>query len=210
MDSIQHLKKYLITQGYTQEEADKVSTHQAPGSDKIMFSIGMGAKRFIKKVLILELWDVIEKSPWLGFVLIGNGIEFLGKCIDSEYPMTWNQGGRSRTNFNDAVKQLNGLNKYAFLLEKEDFDFYSMFRCGLTHGLAPKGNISLSSGSESGNLSERHGVVNFHVGDLYKDLKTACEDVINRTFADPNKMNEAKIFINGEFIVPTEVTMRFS
>lgn len=210
MDNIKHLKEYLITQGYTQEEADKVSTHQTPGSDKVMFSVGMSTKRFINKVLILELQDVVEKSPWLGFVLIGNGIEFLGKCIDSEYPMTWDKSGRSRTNFNDAVKQLNGLNKYAFLLKKEGFDFYTMFRCGLTHGLAPKGNISLSSGSESANLFERNGVLNFHVGELFKDLKMACEDVISRTYTDPNKMNEAKIFINGEFIVSTEGTMRFN
>jgi len=207
-ENIQHLKNYLLLDGYTQEEVDKVSTAPTTRPEVIYFSVGISAKRFINKVMILELKEVVNKSPWLAFSLIGNGIEVLGKCIDPLHPTSWDQSGRSRTNFEDAIKNLNGLNKYIHLLNRKGFDLYAQFRCGLTHGLAPKGGISLSSGNQSDNLSEQFGSVNFHIESLYEDFKTACLDVIGRTYAEPNKMNAAKIFVNGTFTVPTEGAMR--
>lgn len=207
----QQIKKYIISNGHTQVEADTVKIFQPIGADVIYFSFGIGAKKFISNVLIEELKAVVRTSPWLAFVLIGSGIEFLGKCIDTKYPTDWDKQGRSEHNFKAAIRELNGLNKYTFLLDRSGFNLYSKFRCGLTHGLAPKSGISLSSkAGESPNLFETNGTVNFHINSLYEDFKTACEDVISRTYPEPNKMNEARMFINGTYSVPTHTSFTSS
>ncbi len=40
-------------------------------------------KQFIETVLIKEIGELTNTNPYLSFVLIGIGIEFLGKCLDS-------------------------------------------------------------------------------------------------------------------------------
>ncbi len=208
---ISNIKKQILSDGYTQEEAETVKVYQVPGENFMRFSFGKSSKIFIRQVLIVQLEQVVKTSPWLSFVLIGSGIEFLGKCIDSEYPESWDERGRSGDNFKDAIRQLNGLKKYAFLLDRQRFNLYDMFRCGLTHGLAPKNGISLSSGlSESPNLHETNGVVNLHINSLFEDFKMACEEVISRTYAEPNKMNGNRMYINGTYSVPIATTFTSS
>jgi|GEM_PF-838608 hypothetical protein len=170
---------------------------------KFMVSIPMFAKDFIKKVLIDELAEVVKISPWNSFIAISSGIEFLGKCIDTKSPDNWDAKGKSSDNFKDAITYLNGLNNYKYLLSRPGFNLYNEFRCGLIHGFAPKGTISLSHGkNEDKDLSERNGMVNFNAEELYANFKIACEDVINRSFSNPNKMNDAKIWINATVLIP--------
>jgi hypothetical protein len=169
---------------------------------KYRVSIPIPTTKFIEDVLIKELLSVTKTSAWLSFLLIGSGIEFLGKCIDAAHPTDWDIKGRSSINFNDAICSLNGLNKYIYLINRADgFNMYTEFRCGLTHGLAPKAKVSLSHGKEDKNLNEKNGIVNFNIDELYIDFKLACEDVISRTFPNPNKMNGVKAFINCEILI---------
>jgi hypothetical protein len=45
-------------------------------------------------------------------MVIGVGIEFLGKAIDSTLP-SWNTTGRSKKDFKAAINQIPSLNRYA-------------------------------------------------------------------------------------------------
>jgi hypothetical protein len=196
------IRQTLATQGFSQEQIDNAkiafsSTTESHATQVIQSSVPMYPKHFIQQVLINEMAAVVKASPWLGFICISSGIEFLGKCIDANYPTDWNQSGRSRHNFKDAIEKLNAFIKYRQLLSRPNFDLYSEFRCGLVHACAPKGNVSLSHGTEEKpTIIGQTGEINFNADELFEDFKAACEEVINMTFTQPNKMNEAKIFIN--------------
>ena len=89
--------------------------------------------------------------------MIGIGIEFLGKCIDSSLN-DWNLSGRSGPDFKNAVKTIPGLQKYEPYLTTHDL--YDSFRRGLAHAVAPKYKITLSSKNEIGHLIEESGRLN--------------------------------------------------
>lgn len=202
------IKGVLADKGFSQEQIDntKIVYSSTTESHTVQASVPMYPKQFIQTVLITELESVVKTSPWLGFICISSGIEFLGKCIDTDYPSDWNQPGRSRPNFKDAIEKLNALTKYRPLLTRPNFDLYSEFRCGLVHACAPKDNISLSHGTEEKpTILGQTGEINFNADELYEDFKSACEEVINMNFAQPNKMNEAKIYINCT-LTPTPKT----
>jgi hypothetical protein len=46
----------------------------------------MLSKEFIKNVLVGELRDVVANHPYLAFPLIGVGIEYLGRALDTASP----------------------------------------------------------------------------------------------------------------------------
>ena len=196
------IRQTLKTNGFSKEQTDNAiiafsSTTESHIKETVQASVPMYPKHFIQQVLINELSAVVKTSPWLGFICISSGVEFLGKCIDKAYPTNWNQTGQSRQNFEDAIEKLNAFSKYRQLLTRHNFDFYNEFRCGLVHTCAPKDNVSLSHGiEEKPTIFGQTGEINFNADEFYEDFKSACEEVINMTFAPPNKMNEAKIFIN--------------
>ena len=195
-----HVKDTLLGQGFTKEQVDNatISFSSTTESNIVTVSVPMYPKQFIRQVLINELDAVVKTSPWLGFICMSSGIEFLGKCIDTDNQTDWNAERVSSKNFNDAIKKLDALSKYRPLLSRPNFNLYSEFRCGLVHACAPKGNISLSHGTqEMANLVERNNIINFNADELFVDFKAACEEVINMDFINPpNKMNVAKIYIN--------------
>jgi hypothetical protein len=186
--------------GYTEHQLTNASIAQIEdnkwGDSQFHVSIPVFPKEFIRQVLIDELEHVCKTSPWLSFGNIGNGIEFLGKCLDSG-ATDWDKTGVSKQNFNDAIRALASLKKYEPYLDRADgFKLYTEFRCGLTHAMAPKGRISLSSKDEAKNLTEFYGAVNFHIDELYADFRAACEEVIAKTYPYGDKMSRPRIFIN--------------
>jgi hypothetical protein len=218
------LERFLKENGFSNEEialTQKVQTSK----DTWIASAPMLPKRFINQVLIREMGAVVTKSAWLAFVSIGCGIEFLGKCIDTENPTDWNIEFQSAKNFRDAIHNLNAFKKYHHLnkcreLTKKQcqdsghFDLYTEFRCAMAHSYAPNGKVTLSHGSrEMANLVENNGIVNFNIDELYQDFKAACEEIIAMNFSDPaNKMNLPRIWItitiNGN-ILETDATSSF-
>ena len=193
------IKVALKQKGYSDEQIEKTKISLINESQPNLFQINIPItpKKFIEDVLIKELGEVVKISPWLGFISISSGIEFLGKCIDTKNTDKWDTSGMSKINFNDAIKNLNSFIKYRPLLNRSNFNLYNEFRCGLVHSCAPKANVSLSHGTnESANLDERKGVVNFNADELYVDFKSACEEVINMDFPKSNKMNFPKLYIN--------------
>jgi len=194
------IRQTLTTKGFSEEQIDnaKIAFSSTTESHTVHASVPMYPKQFIEQVLINELAEVVKTSPWLGFICISSGIEFLGKCIDNNNPTDWNAERVSKPNFRNAIENLNAFSKYKPLLSRPNFDLYREFRCGLVHACAPGANVSLSHGTEEKpNIIGQTGEINFNADEVYADFKAACEEVINMEFTNPpNKMNVAKIYIN--------------
>src|SRR5687768_17140488 len=106
-------------------------------------------KAFIQSVLIDEIGSLINDHPYISFIMMGIGIEFLGKCLDTTL-QDWNVSGRSKKDFNFANQELPSLQKY--LHYETTYNIYGSFRCGLAHAVAPKYVITLSSKGEKAHL----------------------------------------------------------
>jgi len=198
-EEINQIRETLRNEGFSNEQIynTKIEFSSTTEPHSFQLSVPIYPIDFIKKVLIDELAEVVRISPWLGFICISSGIEFLGKCIDNNNPTDWNAEHVSKSNFRNAIKNLNAFSKYKPLLSRPNFDIYREFRCGLVHACAPGDNVALSHGTEEKpNIIAQTGEINFNADELYADFKNACEEVINMNFPTPNKMHEAKIFIN--------------
>lgn len=151
-------------------------------------------KDFIQTVLINEFGELSITHPYISFILMGIGIEFLGKCIDPNLS-DWNISGRSKKDFENAIKTVPSLKRYETYLSS--YDMYNSFRCGLAHAVSPKAQITLSSKQEMGHLVEHNGRLNFKVEDFYKDFKEACDYVIAQSYQTDDKMNKDFLEVPG-------------
>jgi hypothetical protein len=151
-------------------------------------------REFINLVFITELSDIVEHHPYIAFMLMGAGLEFLGKCISGK-DSHWHVVGKSRRDFEKSVRQLAALKKYKPYLSKTSYDLYGSLRCGLIHSGKPKYKITLSSKNEMAHLIEHNGRLNLRCEDFYSDFKQACEEVISRTYPAGDKMNSGFIHI---------------
>jgi len=152
----------------------------------------MTTKGFIEVVFINETGTLSKTHPYIAFMIMGIGIEFLGKCLNIA-SFDWHEEKVSRQRFEEAVNNLNALAKYRTLIGKNSqVDLYSSLRCGLAHAAAPKYEITLSSKNEMPNLMlhEDGKRVNLRCEDFYADFKAACEEVINKNYASEDKMNQ--------------------
>ena len=145
------------------------------------------ANDFIKSVFIDELELMISQHPYISFMVMGIGIEFLGKCISIE--QNWNESGNSKSDFEAAVKEIPSLKRYTPYLTSHKL--YSSFRCGMAHAASPKHQITLSSKKEMEHLVEHNDRLNLKVEDFYSDFKDACEYVITRTLPNGDKMDNS-------------------
>ncbi len=140
----------------------------------------MSTKDFIKTVFIEEVGLLTQNQPYIAFMVMGIGIEYLGKCINAS--TDWHEEGVSRKRFEEAVNILNSLANYRHLIGKKNpYDLYACLRCGMAHAAAPKYSITLSSKNEMENLSvhEDGKRINLKCEDFYTDFRAACEEVIN-------------------------------
>jgi hypothetical protein len=150
----------------------------------------MTPKEFINQVFVNELDKIKDNNPYIAFAIIATGIEFLGKCLD-ENASHWNVSGKSRTNFEYAIKKLSAFTPYRHYLASHKI--WDSLRNGFAHSFVPKYPITLSSKDESAHLmlhsnGER---LNLRCEDFYEDFKMACIEVIKREFPNPeDKMNK--------------------
>lgn len=149
---------------------------------------------FIQTVLINEIGELVDSHPYISFILMGIGIEFRGKCIDSSLT-DWNVSGRSKFDFENAIKTIPSLQKYEPYLTSHQM--YSSFRCGLAHAVSPKVQITLSSKQEMGHLLQNNGRLNLKVEDFYQDFKDACNYVMTQTYPVGDKMNADFLEVPG-------------
>ena len=150
-------------------------------------------KDFIQTVLIKEIGELSDSHPYISFILMGIGIEFLGKCIDSSLT-EWNSGS-SKPVFENAIKTIPSLKKYETYLTSHQM--YSSFRCGLAHAVSPKVQITLSSKQQMAHLVETNGRLNLKVEDFYNDFKEACNYVIIQAYPRGDKMNKDFLEVPG-------------
>ena len=152
-------------------------------------------KEFIQATFITELGRMIEgRNFYLSFIIMGIGIEYLGKCLSPNND--WQEGKPGPT-FNHAVNTLDALEKYRRLLKK--YNLYSSLRCGLAHAALPKYQITLSStDTEAPHMYEHNGRINLRCETFYDDFKRACEEVIAKVFPTEDKMSKPFIKIPGE------------
>jgi hypothetical protein len=146
----------------------------------------MQPKDFIRTVFMSETGQIVNNHPYISSMIIGIGIEFLGKCIDTG-EQDWNKQGNSKKHFNLAINRLDSLAQYRPYLDTHDL--YISFRCGLVHAAFPNYLITLSSKNEAPNLILSRNRLNLKIEDLYQDFYNACNEVINMTFTNTDKMN---------------------
>ena len=161
----------------------------------------METKEFIQKTLINGIGELVPKQAYFAFALIAVGIEFLGKCLDTEN-QDWNKSGMSKIHFELVINKLNSFERYRKYLEK--YSIWNSYRNGFAHSFVPKAPISLSSGEERIHLDvyNRCGLewLNFKCEDFYEDFKNACFEVINMNFENHvDKMNKDLLSVPPDF-----------
>ncbi len=151
-------------------------------------------KDFIHKIYIENLGQIISMGYYyIGFGLIGIGIEFLGKCSQCSQNPNWDTPQKGKENIQAAVIDL--MKSYEPFISPE-FNFAYNLRNGMAHAFKPKGKIELTFRKEASERGWRHKNVNQNgrlvicCEDLYDDFKSACEEVIRRIeqneFTNPN------------------------
>jgi hypothetical protein len=149
----------------------------------------MTPKEFINQVFIIELETIVNSNPYIAFAIMATGIEFLGKCLDTE-AKHWNVSGKSKSNFELAVNNLQSLRKYRPYLKSHKL--WDSLRNGFAHSFVPKYSLTISSKNESPNLIVHTGGerLNLKCEDFYLDFKNACIEMLNIEFKDKqDKMN---------------------
>ncbi|MBQ7741424.1 MAG: hypothetical protein IJT90_00640 [Bacteroidaceae bacterium] len=103
---------------------------------------------FFQSATIKEL---IEKDPYMSFIVLSAALEFLGKCY--KLPRTFMASGSSSQDCYDVINKLGALESYRDLnykekdkngQEKERNYLYTGLRCGILHSLLPANEIILT------------------------------------------------------------------
>jgi len=150
-------------------------------------------KDYIREVLVEEVGKIVINHPYLSFLLICSGIEFLGKCIDATEK--WGEGS-SKEQFKVAIIKLFP-ERYHNLAD----DLYKDLRCGMVHRFLP-GSIFLTQNKNDSNgeiLYNNHpylkdGKKILVIEYFYFDFVEACKKVLAKDFSS-NKMNKPLLFI---------------
>ena len=138
----------------------------------------MTTRQFMEVTFIIQVGQLVPTHPYISFMTMGIGIEFLGKCLHAG---DFQEEGVSRKRFEEAVHRIPAFSDYRQLTGKgSPFDLYGCLRCGLAHAAAPKYPITLSSKDEMANLTlhDNGKRINLRCEDFYHDFKTACEEVL--------------------------------
>jgi hypothetical protein len=139
----------------------------------------MTAREFIKVFFIAQVGQIVDAIPYMAFMVMGIGVEFLGKCIHSA-KITADSGSRIR--FEEAINTIQAFSKYKCLVGANNpFDLYNTLRCGLAHAAVPKYEITITSKNEKPHMeTDSSGKrMNLACEDFYTDFRNACEEVLN-------------------------------
>ena len=150
----------------------------------------MKPKEFISAVLAYQMRAVVECHPYLSFVIIAVGIEFLGKCMLTKY-QNWHNIDPSKA-FDAGIKLLVEVDKrYGEISLKENL------RNGLVHSLLPKSGIDLSERkhNEKNFQKSKRGETIIVVEDFYDDFVSACKIVLDKEFPQNDKMNKNFLYV---------------
>jgi len=151
-------------------------------------------KEFINITFLQQYKQIAYKYHYISFILIGIGIEFLGKCLDED--RSWQQSGFSKIHFNKAINEL--MPKY--IPYNSEFNLCDSLRNGMAHALLPKYRIGLTNREEAkkyGNhhLKIRDGNLILVAEDLYDDFERACQTIMHCEFGKNSKMNKNALLV---------------
>ena len=136
----------------------------------------------IETLYIKEIGQIIaatgnneSRHPFMAYMVIGAGIEFLGKVLAQPQRNNWSASGYSRTDFQNAVEQLDGLRRYKDIWEI----LYISLRCGLLHSSRPGNNLVL------GDIGCPENIVGpksycLCLASFYSAFECACRNVLSR------------------------------
>ena len=150
----------------------------------------MKPKEFIETTLIIELEDIVERHPYLAFLLIAIGIEFLGKCLMTSH-QKWHNIPPDK-GFEKGLSLLTNIDERYGTLNLRD-----ELRNGFAHTLSPKSKLALSE-RKSGDV--HFGKSSFEkpilvVEDFYKDFVKSCHVILSMNFTADDKVNQEFIRI---------------
>lgn len=126
-----------------------------------------------------DIKPFVEHQPYFAFFIIASGIEFLGKCINDQ--KDWQTEKMSRTDFQNAINQLDSFVNYRNYLQgmnTDQIDLYSSLRCGLLHAMLPKSNILLMRGNGPLSLDSNRKLL-LSIETLYDDFTKACCEILS-------------------------------
>jgi hypothetical protein len=155
----------------------------------------MNVQNFIKQLYIKEVSEIKDVHPYIAYMVIGAGIEFLGKVLEQPSRNDWFEEGHSKSDFENAVLTLPGLNNYSAIKEP----LYRQLRCGLIHSSLPKRDLKLGDKNTVENIAATPYELN--IDNFYNAFKTVCEDVIKQ-------VDEGAISITGDFLEVEEVIVQ--
>ena len=138
--------------------------------------------KFIETELIGAIDDIKERHPYLAFVLIASGIEFLGKCLCPN--ADWHESD-PKGNFEKAINTLDNFQKYRSYTggngnHVPDVSLYGELRCGLVHAFLPQKDIILHSGSGECKIYDDKKV-HLYIETFFDDFKNACKELDVKT-----------------------------
>lgn len=145
-----------------------------------------GVIDFIKSVFLQEMGDLVayEEAPYIKFLILIQGIEFLGACQD-EKPFDSEQKGLSRIRFNNGMS-LFGKKYMGFIGEKAEINFYKDFRCPMIHQFKHnQKKITLATrygvNDQDVHLTKNeNGQLFIVLEDFYNDIEQAAFKLIER------------------------------
>lgn len=147
---------------------------------------------FINKYLIGEIGEIKDNHPYLAFVLMSSGIEFLGRYMRNR--LTKRNVGRYC--FNYAIKNLEPLNSYLNKVGFKDIsNLYGDFRCGLIHQYRIENPQIILSNQNS----EEIGTID--CDKFYEAFAESCKDAItyvkHKNLEPYSFITETQIVKNG-------------
>lgn len=148
--------------------------------------INMNAKVFIQTELIDGIGKIIDNCPFIAFMAMSAGIEFLGKCLDTNNG--WDKRDSS-TYFRNAI---NKLFPSAYQQANTSDNLYHSLRCGLLHSCMPDSDLALSNQGSCFRtiIIEQKSRTIITCKQLYDDFSTACKTVINDHSLDSKTSTE--------------------
>lgn len=156
----------------------------------------MKPKEFISWTLIQEIKDVVDRHPYLSFLLISVGIEFLGKCMFTSN-QDW-QAIRPKEGFDEGMKLMIDIDpRYA------QVNLRDQLRNGIAHALLPKSQIALSeikNGAIHFSVTKTNQIV-FVAEIFYRDFVIACKKVLDKEFPENDKVNKDFMYAGPQQIV---------
>ena len=133
--------------------------------------IKKSGKEFIREYLIGKIGKLKDSEPYIAFLMMSIGIEFLGKCLNDKDD--WDVSNMSESDFNLAINTLKSLNKY------QGWDLYHKLRCGLAHTMMVKSGFGIKNKGASTSTC-------VSCEEFYNDFKAACEEVMNMSLPVKN------------------------